>query len=454
MLNIDCLFIHVPHLAKVDEGKIAFFTNKIALGVFSICSELTKFGYIPQIINLGIEKAIDVNFDIAKYIRENNIKIVGLSLNWYSQVYDTLIVAQHIKRMNPDTFVFLGGMTSSAFAIDILNECTEIDAVVKGEGEKPIVNLVESFKKNISDFSDISNLVWRNKNGNICINEKNWFASEDELNSFKFDKLEYLKNLEIYLRFPSNYENSFLNYKGNNLLSSPVIDCCLGRGCLGNCTWCGGGYEATKQISGRNKLAIRKPKVVANEILNLKEKYQNINFCMSYDPCPYSQDYLVELFNILGEAIPKQVHVEFECFAVPTKEFIDAFGKNLKSTSKIILSPEFGDENMRKIHRSFYFSNTEFLNSLDYIISKNIHLGVYFAELSFESEKSKNETRLLIEKVAQRKEKFPFIEIYHQCINNLEPFSPWAINPEKYGLQVAPTFKDYYCGTKVIRDFT
>ena len=53
---------------------ILFFYKQIAIGLFSISNELKKNGFTPQIINLGVEKAIDFNFNIAKHIQENNIK--------------------------------------------------------------------------------------------------------------------------------------------------------------------------------------------------------------------------------------------------------------------------------------------------------------------------------------------------------------------------------------------
>ena len=313
--NIDCLFIHVPNLITNGSHDPIFFINMIAIGLFSISNELKKNGFTPQIINLGVEKAVDFNFNIAKYIQENNIKIIGLSLQWCRQIYDTLAVAESIKKINPDIFIFLGGITSSAFATEILKDYLQIDAVVKGEGEKPIVELVNKIKNQDFTFSDIPNINWRDKEGKIHKNKKLWFANEDELNSFSFIGLDFLKNHEIYLKFPMHYRKKSSNLE-ENICVHPAINCCLGRGCPGNCTWCGGGYQATQKISGRNKITIRKPQIVANEIIQLKKSYPDILFHISYDPFPKNQDYLIEIFNLLGKNMFKQIHMNFECFCV------------------------------------------------------------------------------------------------------------------------------------------
>ena len=149
LCNPDCLFIHVPHVSSHDSYSCSFFVNIIAMGIFSMSNEIKKNGYNPQIFNLGVEKIKNPDFDIAEYIKEHNIKLVGMSLHWHYQTYDTLLVAKHIKEINPDTHIFLGGIMSSAFAEDILKDCSHIDMVIKGEGEKPVVELVKKIKNNL-----------------------------------------------------------------------------------------------------------------------------------------------------------------------------------------------------------------------------------------------------------------------------------------------------------------
>src|SRR5574344_1908411 len=102
--KVDCLFLHVPILIDFSSSKYYWssFTNMVAIGLYSMCNELAKNKISAQIINLGLEKFLDINYSITKYVKKQQIKIIGLSLHWHYQTYDTLTVAKKIKEENPD----------------------------------------------------------------------------------------------------------------------------------------------------------------------------------------------------------------------------------------------------------------------------------------------------------------------------------------------------------------
>ena len=453
MAKTDCLFIHVPQLRECSNNNFSLFINYIAIGVFSMCNELNKNKISSKILHLGVEKSFDENFDIAKYVKKNKIKMVGLSLHWHYQTYDTLEVAQAIKTQNPHTFVFLGGIMSSAFAQDILKKFPFIDGVVKGEGEKSVVELADKILNNDSNLSSVTNLYWR-KNGKIIKNNKIWFANEDELNSYSFDGLKYLKNYERYLKFPFIYKHNKLNPERISFANKSSLVCCLGRGCPGNCTWCGGGFNAMKHITGRNCITLRNPKIVAEEFINFKKKYDLGCYYICFDPFPQKQDYLFELFEILGNKMPNEINIMFECFGLPSKEFIDSFKKNLGRDSQIIISPEFGSEQLRDKHRTFSFSNNDLIKCVEYLIQNDVYATIYFAQLPFETEEEISETHKFINKIAIEMQS-PYINVVCQQIKDVEPYSPWALNPEKYGIKLnLKTIDDYYRNSKGCRDLT
>ena len=450
MAKIDCLFVHVPQVREHGLKRVKLFVNFIAMGVFSMCNELYKFNFHPQIIHLGVEKTF--NIDFAAYIKKNKIKFVGLSLHWHYQTYDTLKIAQKIKQINPDTFIFLGGIMASAFADDILRNFSFIDAVIKGEGEKSVVELAKKIHSDDDDLSSVVNLHWR-KNNKIIGNKKNWFASEEELNSYSFDGLKFLKNYQRYLKFPLLFNYNFEKPEEISYDSPKMLVCCLGRGCPGNCTWCGGGFEATKKITGRDRVVLRNPKIVAKEFIKLRKKYEINSYYICFDPFPSNQEYLFELFDILGKKLPKKINILFECFGLPSKKFIDSFKNNLSEDSEIIISPEFGNEDLRSEHRAFSFSNKDLLDCIKYLIEKKIKGTLYFANLPFETKEQVQETRDFINNIRQEIEYNENIKIYNQNIFDVEPYSPWALNPEKYGIELQlKTIDDYLKNSKNMRD--
>lgn len=451
--KIDCLFVHVPNLSSYKKNELEYFVTCIAMGVFSMSNELKKNNFQPQIINLGVEKILDQNFSITKYIKQNKINLVGLSLHWHYQTYDTLLVAQYIKKINPDTKIFLGGITSSAFAADILSEYPEIDFIIKGEGEKPIVEIVKRISKGDYNLSKIPNVYWRGKDNKIHKNNSIWFANEEELNSFNFDGLDFLKNYQTQLILPINFKHKYNDSKNcldyNN---AKKFVGCLGRGCPGNCTWCGGGYEAIKEITGRDRITIRDPKIVAKEIIKMKRKYDIDIFYFCYDPMPNNQKFLIEIFELLGREMPKEINIFFECFGLPTKEFIDSVKKNLGEDSEIIISPELGDEKMRFMHKAFPFTDIELFGCIEYIISQDLFLKLYFASLPFESVKSIDTTLRMVKLLKERN--YPKMMVLYQGINDCEPYTPWAKHPEIYGNTInLKTLNDYVQNSKRGRNF-
>jgi radical SAM superfamily enzyme YgiQ (UPF0313 family) len=52
-------------------------------------------------------------------------------------------IARLCKKLHPDSIVVLGGLTSTVFHEEIIRKHEFIDAVIKGEAEKPFVSFME-----------------------------------------------------------------------------------------------------------------------------------------------------------------------------------------------------------------------------------------------------------------------------------------------------------------------
>lgn len=442
----DCLLLHVPKITKYNRNLgWTSFNNFIAMGLFSLCNQLEKNGFNTEIVNIGIEKHLDKNFSIADYIKDLNIKFVGLSLHWHFQTYDTIEVARAIKLKNPNVFIFLGGYTASCYAEEILTNFPFIDAVIKGEGEIPIVELARKVINNKGSYESIPNLCWR-KHRRVKLNSEIFVATSDDLDTFSFySELERLKNYSFYLQTDvvSGFEKN--NNKKFIVDRKEIHTICLGRGCTGNCGWCGGGADALKKITNRNHISWRSPEKVAEEIFMLQDKYNVNNFYFCFDPTPSDQKHIIKLFELLGKAKEK-VFVFFECFGLPTENFLSAFKKNLSEDSVVVLSPEFANEKLRLLHRSFYFTNEELESTLESMEKQEIKSVLFFTSIPTSSIDDNKETSDYIKYL---RGKYSFIcSIFNFPINRFEPAAPWTENPEKYGLKNylprEKTFKDFY----------
>ncbi len=436
MKNLKCLLIHTPRLHN-KNGTITSEINYCAMGLFSLAGELVKNNFNAKIINLGIEKYLNKKFLLSNYIKENNIKLIAFSLHWNQTSYDVIETARIIKEKCPEVFITLGGYSASFFAEEILENFPFIDSIMKGEGELSIVKLAESIYENKS-LKNVPNLYWR-KNSKIILNKNIYVASSEDLNKFEFFNPNNMLHYKEYSKIPY-----ILNYSENNQLTaiSATQGICLGRGCLGNCIWCGGGYNSEKEVTGRTYLSYRSSRSVMSEIKNMKENY-NINlFRFSFDPNPKDRKYLINLFNELAKEFKGELNVIYNMDGLPCKNFLDAFKQACTKDSRLVISPVCYNENLRKIYKSFYYTNSQLEEILDYIEKENIKTEIYFSNIpginKEENEKSKEYGEYL-------KNKYKCISELNNYEMIIVPASPWTKEPQKYNLGSIPkTFLDYY----------
>lgn len=441
----DILLIHVPQCYRAEQEKLEFHVGIMPMGFYSIASQLAKAGFKPEILHLAVEVFLGDKIPIAKYVRETGCKMVGLSLHWYQQSFDTLMVAELIKKSNPDVFIFLGGYTASVYAEEILAKYSFVDAVVKGEGEVPCNSLAEQIIKNNSrDLSQVPNLYWRNEEGQIVKNEKTWVANTEELNTFDFaDGVKYLKHSDTCLNVPIVLE---LNKTIAYLDKVKTFVVCSNRGCAGNCAWCGGGLRASEIITGRKCVTVREPQIVAHEIWRLYEKKQADRFYFCNDPLPLTQENIIGIMDILGKQAMGKIKIDYECFSLPTEKFLQSFKKNLHQDSQVILSPDYALQEKRRECKTFIYTNKELLNSIAKMEEMGIKNQVYFGIMPDDDEAERNERERLkaeIEKIS------PETGVLVQKIIGIDPLSLWQLEPEKYGItQNLRSFADYYEASK------
>ena len=437
-----CILIHSPKLFYNGKN-ICSSINYSAMGLFSLASELEKSGFETEIIHLGIEKYLNKNFSISNYIKENEIKFAAFSLNWQQQSYDVIETARQIKKNCPDTYISLGGYTATFFADEIMEKFPFIDAIIKGEGEKSITELANYVYNNAS-YENIPNIIIRNNN-KIISNENTFVASDEDLNSYEFFNSNHMKHYNEYSMVPY-----VLDYTKENQLNNPATEqgICLGRGCIGNCAWCGGGYITNKLMSGRSSISYRSPENVISEMKKMMEKDNIEIFNMSFDPNPVDRSYHLNLFNKIADEFNGSVNVIYNLDGLPDKEFLDAFKNAFSDNSTLIISPVFQNEELRKKYKSFFYTNTQLEEMLSYMDRLGINSEICFSIMpGVNSSENKNSEKY--GKYLQ--EKYNYVKGYNMYEIEIEPASPWTYTPEKFNLKnPRKTFMEYYNDNKSI----
>lgn len=440
---MKCLLVHTPQLCQNnDTGELSSNINFCAMGLYSLAKEIEKEGFESEIIHLGIEKYLDKKFLLSDYINKHGVKFVAFSLHWHPQSFDVIEMAKIIKEKCPKTFISLGGFTASYFAQEIMGNYPFIDSIIKGEGEIPIRELAKKIANEDKDLSSIPNLFWR-KDGKIIQNNKKFVATDEDLDSFTFFDIKKMKNYDSYARIPFHLEYNKPNQLNNQPMSSQGI--CLGRGCTGNCTWCGGGFNATQKVTGRDFISYRKSDEVIKEIKMLKSECGIENFRFAFDPHPQNRACLMTLLEKIENEFDGNLTTMFTLNGLPDKKFLDVYSKAFSKNSVISISPEFYSETLRKKHKNFYYSNSELEEILEYMDKLKIRSELYFSTLPITTEQD-NKDSGSYGKLLQSK--FKYVEKYYLIPIIYEPAAPWTINPEKFGVNFVPKkFAEYRINT-------
>ena len=157
-------------------------------------------------------------------------------------------IAKEIKIRYPDSKIILGGIHPTVLTEEAL-ENNAVDFVVRGEGEKTLLELYDALK-NKSDYAQIKGLSF--KSGGKLIH----------------NQIAQLPDLEDFPPFPYHlFEKHLGKYNFGCIASS--------RGCPYNCIFC-----SQRRISGQ-KFRYLADEVVINQLDLLINKYRqtHINFC-------------------------------------------------------------------------------------------------------------------------------------------------------------------------------
>ncbi|MFQ5904576.1 MAG: B12-binding domain-containing radical SAM protein, partial [Candidatus Binatia bacterium] len=120
------------------EGKI--FKERVfpapALGVHHIASHLRRHGHLCDVLDPNIQRPV-----LEPHLKSGGYDIVGISTNHQTLEHD-LGLAHLVKRMSPDSLLLAGGIEATFNPRQVL-DYSPIDAIVLGEGEKPMLELCQ-----------------------------------------------------------------------------------------------------------------------------------------------------------------------------------------------------------------------------------------------------------------------------------------------------------------------
>ena len=156
----------------------------------------------PSLLSRSIS---EIQQFVKYYVKEHNPEIIGITSTTISYIPATKI-AKAVKEAAPNAKVVIGGVHVTFTAHETLTECPWIDVVVRGKGERPILELAQG-----KTLAQVQGISFR-ENGEIIDNPMGPLLNPEEIPVPAYDMLDMKKYAYV------------------------VLMCT--RGCPHNCTFC------------------------------------------------------------------------------------------------------------------------------------------------------------------------------------------------------------------------
>ena len=262
----------------------------IPLGIGYLAAVLEKNGYDVNVIDC---QALKLTLsEVENELRKRQPDVVGLTSTTltYKSALNIIKVA---KKALPNCLTVLGGSHVTFWDDNALQECPQLDVVVRKEGENTLLELVQRLEEGKS-FHDVVGTTCR-KDGKIVKNPDRPYI----------ENLDELPYPAVHL-FPLEQFNKY----GNIIF--PVM---TSRGCVFWCDFC-----TAVRMFGK-KYRMRSPKKVVDELEYLHRKYGEEQYTFYDDAFTVNQARTEEICN---EILRRGLKIKWDC-----ETRVDMVSKNL-----------------------------------------------------------------------------------------------------------------------------
>lgn len=415
MNHCNVLFIHPS--AQISSPQFIM----MPMGMISLMNELEE--YSVRAVNVGLEMSLNPNFDLYNFLQGISFDAVGIDLHWHEHAHSSLEIARTCKEINPNCLVILGGMTASYFAEEILQFCDCADIIISGEAEESLPLLLKR-----KDASSVPNLVYRDKDKI----KKTPAKPASSIDALEFSRIVCLDHWEEYLKCNINMHLKTRFWYDFWL--------CTGRGCIYDCSYCGGGARAQKKIYRREGISFRSVDTVLQDLLYLQDLGVHV-VNLSTDISLADKKYWEHLFaSMRREGISMGLYLE--AWQLPDRDFIEGVARSWDVRfSTIVITLLSGSESVRKENGKF-FSNHAYYKCMELLDKHGINNIPYFATgLPFETVETFKQTLAMTETLLSESD----LHLIFCTPLVLDPGSPLYEHPQRYKtITHYHSFKDYY----------
>jgi anaerobic magnesium-protoporphyrin IX monomethyl ester cyclase len=270
---MNLLLINPPMDYNFLKKELSFIAYMPPLGLLYIASPLKKKGHKIKLIDFTTEKYSDQK--LKKEIKE--VEVIGITINSFVATSAKKII-DLIKNFYPKKVVIVGGPHCTIQGKEVLNEMNA-DISVVGEGERIIVDIVETIKEN-KELLNIHGIFYR-ENGKI----------KSGLPQIEIENLDSLDFPDRSLIKQYSYGKEMLTgitYFARGKITTIMTS----RGCPFNCNFC-----VMKSIF--KKCRFRSAENVVKEMEEISREYKSVfvvddNFLMDKKKTHKIMDLLIQ----------------------------------------------------------------------------------------------------------------------------------------------------------------
>ena len=218
--------------------------DNLALGYLASCAR--EAGFTVKIVHAEhLKYSVE---DIGNLVSKFNPKTIGISCTAQRAYPVVKAYADKIREssMNP---IFIGGVFPTVAYKEILNDCSSINTICLGEGEKFIVDYL-NYIINGASVEEIKGIAYKSRKGQLIVNPQADIGID--LDSIPFPAKDFFEDMTEELASGFYY-----------------INISASRGCYGNCSFC-----SLKKLTNYIKKRSRSPQNVVEEICYFQNKYK------------------------------------------------------------------------------------------------------------------------------------------------------------------------------------
>lgn len=300
----NVLLINLP-TSKIEDSQYDMISPiYVPIGLLSMAAYVkanSKYDVNFKILNLQevvfntLKKTKDVHavyLEMAnqlKSFKEFSPDIIGMSANMSMQLLYLESILETVSTFDKKPTVLLGGCAASNYVQNIFDEHASVDSICYGEGEIPLLQLVDSDDHLVELDKNVS-FITRNS---LKLNQKPQYQFIEDLDLIP--PLDYeLLDVEVYFA-QSKYlipDKELVSEEDDNVKSLVFF---TSRGCPHNCVFC-----ASMTVHGHRHRTMSVDRVIS-DLARLKEKYKFNYLLIGDDHFIFNKERAIAILNRLAD---------------------------------------------------------------------------------------------------------------------------------------------------------